>query len=202
MTTFTETAADAVATTTVSSPLGEIFIAARAGAVCEIRLPDATVGLPPATAGLLRATAGLPRATAGPCELLEPGEMRNAAEAASAVAGGVLGEAWRQLAEYFAGRRREFELPLELRGTAFQERVWRALLSVPYGETVSYTELARAVGAPTAARAVGAAVGRNPLPIVVPCHRVIGAAGDLRGFASGLARKRWLLQAETALGRS
>ena len=115
---------------------------------------------------------------------------------------GPLGEARRQLAEYFAGRRREFDLPLELRGTAFQERVWQALLGVRYGETVSYTELARAVGAPTAARAVGAAVGRNPLPIVVPCHRVIGSAGDLRGFASGLARKRWLLHAETAHGRS
>ena len=177
MSMYTEPAAGAVATTTMTSPLGEIVIAARAGAVCEIRLPDATIGLPP-----------------------ESGRPREAADVP--VADGVLGEARRQLAEYFAGRRREFDLPLGLRGTAFQESVWQALLGVRYGETVSYTELARAAGAPTAARAVGAAVGRNPLPIVVPCHRVIGAAGDLRGFASGLARKRWLLQAETAHGRS
>jgi methylated-DNA-[protein]-cysteine S-methyltransferase len=178
----------------MSSPLGEIVIAARAGALCEIRLPDATIGLPPESVG--------PRESSELHESTGLREPRDPAQALAPAADGVLIEARHQLAEYFAGRRREFELPIELRGTAFQERVWQALLGVRYGETVSYTELARAVGAPTAARAVGAAVGRNPLPIVVPCHRVIGAAGDLRGFASGLARKRWLLQAETAHGRS
>jgi len=197
MSSNTETAGDAAAaTTTMSSPLGDIVIVARAGAVCEIRLPDATIGLPRE-----------PREPREPPEPRESSELRelhgphDSAKAPASTGDGALGEARRQLAEYFAGRRREFELPLELRGTAFQERVWRALLDVRYGETVSYAELARAVGAPTSTRAVGAAVGRNPLPIVVPCHRVIGAAGDLRGFASGLARKRWLLQAETAAGR-
>ena len=144
----------------------------------------------------------------GAAEPHEPHEPHGPAQITALAAGGeapaadfVLAEARRQLTEYFAGRRREFELPLELCGTAFQECVWLALLGVPYGETVSYAELARTVGAPTSARAVGAAVGRNPLPIVVPCHRVIGSAGDLRGFASGLDRKRWLLRAETAHGR-
>jgi methylated-DNA-[protein]-cysteine S-methyltransferase len=191
MSSNTETAGDAAATTTtMSSPLGDIVIVAHAGAVCEIRLPDATIGLP-------RASREPPESP----ERRELYEPHDSAEPPASTADGVPGEARRQLAEYFAGRRREFELPLELRGTAFQERVWRALLDVRYGETVSYAELARAVGAPTSARAVGAAVARNPLPIVVPCHRVIGSAGDLRGFASGLARKRWLLQAETADGR-
>ena len=101
-----------------------------------------------------------------------------------------------QLDAYFAGALTEFDLPLAARGTAFQRRVWSALRSIPYGATVSYGELARRIGAPTAARAVGLANGANPIPIVVPCHRVIGADGSLTGFGGGLARKRWLLAHE------
>jgi methylated-DNA-[protein]-cysteine S-methyltransferase len=110
--------------------------------------------------------------------------------------GGVLADAARQLAEYFAGERRAFDLPLAPRGTAFQQRVWHALLAIPYGETRSYGELARAIGRPAAARAVGAANAKNPLAIVVPCHRVIGASGELTGYAGGMSAKRWLLAHE------
>lgn len=101
-----------------------------------------------------------------------------------------------QLAAYFAGELRVFDVPLAAGGTAFQQRVWAALRQVPYGTTCSYGELARAIGAPTAARAVGAANGRNPIGIVVPCHRVIGSSGTLTGYAGGLARKRALLDHE------
>jgi len=103
-----------------------------------------------------------------------------------------------QLAAYFAGARRTFDLPLAPTGTAFQRAVWRALGDVAYGQTTGYGALARALGRPTAARAVGAANGANPLPIVVPCHRVIGADGTLTGYAGGLTIKRWLLAHEAA----
>jgi methylated-DNA-[protein]-cysteine S-methyltransferase len=105
----------------------------------------------------------------------------------------VLLEAKRKLAKYFRGDLRTFDLPLAPRGTPFQTRVWHALSSIPFGTTYSYGELARLIGAPHAARAVGRANGRNPIPIVVPCHRVVGANGDLTGFAWGLDRKRWLI---------
>lgn len=101
-----------------------------------------------------------------------------------------------QLHAYFAGRLRRFDLPLAPEGTPFQREVWSALTDIPYGETVSYSELARRIGRPTAVRAVGAANGRNPLPIVVPCHRVIGADGSLTGFGGGLEIKRRLLELE------
>ena len=103
-----------------------------------------------------------------------------------------------QLAEYFAGRRRTFSLKLAPEGTEFQQSTWRALVEIPYGETVSYAELARRIGRPAASRAVGAANGANPLPIVVPCHRVIGADGSLTGFGGGLPIKRALLELEGA----
>lgn len=103
-----------------------------------------------------------------------------------------------QLGEYFAGERRRFELPLAPRGTEFQRRVWRALTEIPYGKTVSYGELARRIGNPSAPRAVGLANGANPLPIIVPCHRVIGADGSLTGFGGGLPIKRKLLALEGA----
>ncbi len=103
-----------------------------------------------------------------------------------------------QLDEYFAGRRRRFDLPLAPRGTDFQRRVWRALSDIPYGKTISYGELARLIGKPSASRAVGLANGANPLPIVVPCHRVIGADGSLTGFGGGLPIKRKLLALEGA----
>jgi len=102
----------------------------------------------------------------------------------------------RQLREYFAGKRRSFELPLKLSGTNFQQSVLRALQEIPYGETVSYGEIARRIGRPRAVRAVGAANGRNPLPIVIPCHRVIGKSGDLTGFGGGLDTKEALLRLE------
>ncbi|MEZ4231571.1 MAG: methylated-DNA--[protein]-cysteine S-methyltransferase [Polyangiaceae bacterium] len=105
----------------------------------------------------------------------------------------------RQLEEYFAGRRQSFDLKLNPCGTDFQLRVWHELGRIPFGETRSYGELARALGKPTASRAVGAANGRNPIPIILACHRVIGASGALTGFAAGLDTKRWLLQHEHAL---
>ncbi|UGS34345.1 methylated-DNA--[protein]-cysteine S-methyltransferase [Capillimicrobium parvum] len=107
-------------------------------------------------------------------------------------------EAVRQFAEYFAGERTAFDLALAPGGTPFQLRVWEALREIPYGETISYGELARRVGSPGAFRAVGLANGRNPLAIVVPCHRVIGADGGLTGYGGGLERKRWLLAHEAA----
>jgi methylated-DNA-[protein]-cysteine S-methyltransferase len=103
-----------------------------------------------------------------------------------------------QLGEYFAGERRRFDLPLAPQGTEFQRRVWRALTEIPYGKTVSYGELARHIGKPGAPRAVGLANGANPLPIIVPCHRVIGADGSLTGFGGGLPIKRKLLALEAA----
>lgn len=111
----------------------------------------------------------------------------------------ILREAHRQLSEYFARRRRTFDLPLAPEGTPFQRRVWTTLATIPYGQTISYAELAARVGRPGAARAVGAANGRNPLPIVLPCHRVIGADGSLTGFGGGLPAKRFLLELEGAL---
>jgi methylated-DNA-[protein]-cysteine S-methyltransferase len=108
----------------------------------------------------------------------------------------VLVETARQLDEYFAGERQEFDLPLRPIGTSFQLAAWRALRAIPYGRTVSYGEQARRLGHPGRARAVGAANGRNPLPIVVPCHRVIGADGSLTGFGGGLEIKAWLLDHE------
>jgi methylated-DNA-[protein]-cysteine S-methyltransferase len=123
----------------------------------------------------------------------------------SPVAGGtetpdhpVLLAATHQLAEYFAGTRHAFDLPLAPDGTPFQQAVWRALLDIPYGETRSYADVARSIGRPSATRAVGAANGRNPLAIVMPCHRVIGASGGLTGFAGGMTAKRLLLDLERA----
>jgi methylated-DNA-[protein]-cysteine S-methyltransferase len=101
-----------------------------------------------------------------------------------------------QLEEYFAGRRTTFDIPLAAEGAPFERRVWRALEDIPYGETVSYGEIARRVDQPTAARAVGLANGRNPIAVIVPCHRVIGANGTLTGYGGGLERKRLLLELE------
>jgi len=109
----------------------------------------------------------------------------------------VLIEAKRQLAEYFAGERRAFDLKLDFAGTEFQKSVWQALLMIPYGETRSYGELAQQLGNHKAVRAVGAANGRNPISIIVPCHRVIGASGSLTGFGGGLEAKAFLLNLES-----
>ena len=106
-------------------------------------------------------------------------------------------EAYRQLSEYLKGERRKFDLPLNPRGTDFQKRVWRALCDIPYGETRSYKQIAEAIGNPKAVRAVGMANNRNPITIVVPCHRVIGADGKLVGYGGGLEMKEFLLRLET-----
>ncbi len=111
----------------------------------------------------------------------------------------ILVETERQLGDYFAGKRESFELPLEFHGgTPFQKKVWNALTKIAYGGTRSYKELALKIGSPKAYRAVGSANGKNPLSIVVPCHRVIGASGELSGFAGGIAAKRFLLELEGA----
>ncbi|MGJ7507190.1 methylated-DNA--[protein]-cysteine S-methyltransferase [Variovorax sp. GT1P44] len=112
----------------------------------------------------------------------------------------VLREAAAQLGDYFAGRRDRFDLPLDLsHGTAFQQSVWQALLAIPAGKTISYGALSAGVGNPAAVRAVGAAVGRNPISVIVPCHRVLGSGGSLTGYAGGLERKAALLELEGAL---
>ncbi|HVW01900.1 MAG TPA: methylated-DNA--[protein]-cysteine S-methyltransferase [Planctomycetaceae bacterium] len=103
-----------------------------------------------------------------------------------------------QLAEYFAGDRQEFDVPLRFIGTSYQQRVWSELQNISFGQTITYAELARRVGQPTAARAVGHANARNPISIIVPCHRVIGVNGKLTGYAGGLDRKEWLLAWERA----
>lgn len=111
----------------------------------------------------------------------------------------LFGECARQLAAYLAGNRQGFDLSLAPEGTPFQQRVWREIARIPYGETITYAELARRAGSPGSARAAGAATGRNPLSIVVPCHRVVGSAGSLTGYAGGIERKARLLALE---GRS
>jgi methylated-DNA-[protein]-cysteine S-methyltransferase len=108
----------------------------------------------------------------------------------------VLLEAQRQLQEYFAGTRHQFTLDLDFTGTVFQKQVWQALLTIPFGETRSYSQIAQQIGNPKAVRAVGAANGRNPISIIAPCHRVIGASGELTGFAGGLQAKQYLLALE------
>lgn len=108
----------------------------------------------------------------------------------------ILVETERQLTEYFAGRRDAFSIPLDMRGTAFQKDVWRALQAIPFGKTLTYGQIAKQLGRPTASRAVGAANGRNPISIIVPCHRVIGSSGKLTGFAGGLDVKARLLNME------
>jgi methylated-DNA-[protein]-cysteine S-methyltransferase len=114
---------------------------------------------------------------------------------------GPLAECARQLAEFFEDRRRAFDLPLVFEGTAFQQRVWREIAKIPFGATLTYAELARRAGAPGSARAAGAATGRNPISIVVPCHRVVGTDGRLTGYAGGIERKSRLLQIEGVLLR-
>lgn len=129
------------------------------------------------------------------------GVRMNATPSADAVRDpATLREAVNQLREYFAGERTTFDLSTAQPGTSFQQRVWAELLAIPYGETISYAELARRVGQPTAARAVGSANGRNNLGVIVPCHRVIAADGTLGGYGWGLARKEWLLDHERGRG--
>ncbi len=131
-------------------------------------------------------------------ELLLPGGKRPLQRSASDDEP-LLREAVRQLKAYFAGKLTAFDLPLAPEGTAFQRRVWRALCDIPFGTTVSYGELARRIGQPTACRAVGAANGRNPIAIVIPCHRVIGSDKSLTGYGGGLKTKSWLLEHEASV---
>ncbi|RYD14594.1 MAG: methylated-DNA--[protein]-cysteine S-methyltransferase [Lysobacteraceae bacterium] len=126
-----------------------------------------------------------PRADQGAC--IGPGWRRSRAR---------IGDAIAQLEAWFAGTRQDFDLALAPAGTPFRKTVWSALAGIPYGETISYGELARRIGDASASRAVGAANGANPLPIIVPCHRVIGANGKLTGFGGGLPTKQWLLEHE------
>lgn len=154
-----------------SSPLGNIALAASAQGLAGLWFTEGQRHLPPEL-------AAWPSAPEHP----------------------VLKQASAQLAEYFAGQRRDFELPLDLSsGTAFQQAVWQALRGLLPGGTVSYGEISAQIGKPGAVRAVGAAIGRNPISIVVPCHRVIGASGALTGYAGGLERKSALLRLEGAL---
>jgi O-6-methylguanine DNA methyltransferase len=113
----------------------------------------------------------------------------------------VIEAAQKQLGEYFEGARREFDIPLDLKGTPFQQRVWRAIAAIPFGETASYSEVAMSAGAPNAYRAAGTACGANPVVILVPCHRVVGTDRGLHGFGGGLDTKVWLLRHEGSAGR-
>lgn len=124
-----------------------------------------------------------------------PGDRR-VNSPADATSNSIGQEAAQQLSEYFAGERTCFDLPLDLRGTEFQKQVWESLATIPFGQTVSYAEQAERVGRPSAVRAVAAANGKNPVSIVLPCHRVIGSDGSLTGYAAGLDAKRWLLAHE------
>ncbi len=156
----------------VASPLGELALVADGEALVELRLPGE------------------------PGDDLERERTGGDEDAAGAAGAAILDEVAGQLDDYFAGRLAAFDLPLRLDGTPFQRRVWTALLDVPYGQTVSYAGLAAAVGRPGAARAVGRAVGQNPIAIIVPCHRVIGSDGSLTGYGGGLPAKRRLLDLE------
>jgi len=160
----------------VPSPIGELVLAASDAALAAVYFRTSRQAPPP------------PREPAGWVE-----------DDGRGPAGELLARTRQELAEYFAGTRTTFDIPLDPPGTAFQRRVWDALRAIPYGTTLSYSELARRLGDPRATRAVGAANGRNPIPIIVPCHRVVGANGALTGFGGGLDRKRWLLEHEGAL---
>ena len=118
-----------------------------------------------------------------------PGEIRTSSSP-------LIREACIQLNEYFSGKRRKFDLPLSIKGTPFQQAVWKQLQEIPYGETISYSQLAKSVNNPKACRAVGSANGKNPIPIIIPCHRVISSNGRLGGFACGIDIKVWLLELE------
>jgi methylated-DNA-[protein]-cysteine S-methyltransferase len=155
--------------TTLDTPIGTLVLEADDGALTHIELPSA-----------------------GPGRRSRRGGNGDAAKAGT----GPLADAASQLEEYFAGRRRRFDLPLSLSGTDFQREVWRTLADIPYGTTVSYAELAAMVGRPNAYRAVGQANGANPLPIVLPCHRVVASGGRIGGYGGGLPMKRQLLALE------
>ena len=163
--------------TRIPSPLGTIAVAATAKGLTGLWFTENQRYLPPGLIG----PAAWPEADEHP----------------------VLRQTGQQLAEYFSGRRSQFDLPLDLScGTAFQQLVWQTLLAIAHGDVISYGEVSRRIGNPTAVRAVGGAVGRNPVSIIVPCHRVMGTNGALTGYGGGLARKTALLRLEGALEES
>ncbi len=173
--------------TTLESPLGPLLLAGDADRLSLIAFHAGEASLPP------RALPAGRSATLGTTQdfhrgLLAARGWTRDDRPFQAVA--------RQLASYFAGALTRFDVRVAPAGTAFQRRVWRELEQIPYGETISYGELARRIGQPSASRAVGAANGRNPIPIIIPCHRVIGARGRLVGYGGGLPIKRWLLARE------
>ena len=179
--------------TRVASPLGNIILAATASGLAGLWFAEGQRYLPSALAA---------SPAAQPPEGAErtPAASRRTPPWPDAPDHPLLKQASAQLAEYFAGQRRHFELPLDLSGgTAFQQSVWRALLEIAPGSTVSYSHISARIGKPGAVRAVGAAIGRNPVSLIVPCHRVLGASGALTGYAGGLDRKAALLRLEGAL---
>jgi len=174
------------------SPLGALEIYANATGINAVHFPD--VQKDRSLAGLRHQDVTAAASQSDDFQLLS-------VQADGAVAL-LLQQAAAQLAEYFAGTRQHFDLPLAASGTAFQQQVWQQLCQVPYGQTQSYGELALRLGNKNAMRAVGAANGRNPIAIIVPCHRVIGADGKLTGYAGGLDRKVWLLQHEQRIANA
>ena len=169
-----------LAFTRLPTPLGELVLTASETALTGVYFPTSRRGPPPTgQAGWV--------------------EDNGRGPGGGTPAGEILARARQQLTEYFARTRTTFDLPLEALGSAFEHRVWNALRTIPYGATMSYSELARRLGDPLTTRAVGAANSHNPIPIIVPCHRVVGARGELTGFGGGLARKRWLLEHEGVL---
>ncbi len=180
--------------TRIPSPLGELTLAASDTGLVAVYFPNSRQ-VPP-----LHVVEG---GTRGEGDVLARGTGGEDGagwfeDDGSGPAGAVLARTREQLNEYFARTRTTFDLPLDPAGSAFERRVWDALRAIPYGSTVSYGELARRLGDPRATRAVGAANGKNAIPIIVPCHRVVGARGELTGFGGGLDRKRWLLEHEGA----
>ncbi len=164
----------------VDSPIGSLTLVASSRGLQQVQLP----------------TDGADGPQAGPAS---NGDAAAGAGTQTAQADAILAEARRQLGEYFGGGRREFDLPLDLAGTEFQLRAWQALASVGFGETAAYGEQAERIGNPGAARAVGRANGANPVPIVLPCHRIVGADGSLTGYGGGLHVKQKLLAHERSL---
>jgi methylated-DNA-[protein]-cysteine S-methyltransferase len=161
--------------TRLPSPVGELILTASDAALTGVYFPTSRRGPPPTHRA----------------DWVQDNGQGPASES--------LARAKQQLTEYFDGTRTTFDLPLEALGSAFEHRVWNALRTIPFGVTLSYSELARRLGDVNATRAVGAANGKNPIPIIVPCHRVVGANGELTGFGGGLDCKRWLLEHEGAL---
>ncbi len=163
--------------TTMPSPIGTLLLAATEQGLCYIGFGDEQQELP----------------------FFQRWWKKQLLPAAPVIDEGLTVQAKRELEEYFAGKRRTFELTLDLHGTHFQKKVWQELIKIPYGETRSYKEIALAIGALKAVRAIGGANHSNPIPIIVPCHRVIGSNGALVGYGGGLSIKEYLLQLEGVL---